>query len=219
MSLLKSIKQYMKTGHIKENYSATIPIKDDSVYIELKDVNKTYKTYIELHKENDRISRIKRKYDDISNRILITAFIQLVIATIIVFFDIVFFDISLLIKVSCSIGSLLLFIISFIFLCKSNSIYYIYDDIHGIANLTSLLKVMNTIDTDEKIGLSIKNKSYGDIIVFKYFDKDNKELQKKAVELDKIHYCLNSPNKIIGWYDKETHKYMLKYWTTYNGDF
>ena len=45
MSLLKSIKQYMKTGNIKENYTATIPIKDDSVSIELKDVNKTYKTY------------------------------------------------------------------------------------------------------------------------------------------------------------------------------
>lgn len=214
MSLLKSIKQYMKTSNIKENYIATIPIKDDSVSIELKDVNKTYKTYIELNEENDRISRIKRKYDDISYRILITAFILLTIATIIVFFDI-----SLLIKVSCSIGSLLLFIISFIFLCKSDSICYIYDYIYGIGNLTRLLKVMNTIDTDEKIGFSIKNKSYGDIIVFKYFDKDNKEHQKTAIELDKIHYCLNSPNKIIGWYDKEKHKYMLEYWTTYNGDF
>lgn len=214
MSLLKSIKQYMKTGNIKENYTATIPIKDDSVSIELKDVNKTYKTYIELNEENDRISRIRRKYNDISYRILITAFILLAIAAIIVFFDI-----SLLIKVSCSIGSLLLFIISFIFLCKSDSICYIYDYICGIGNLTILLKVMNTIDTDEKIGFSIKNKSYGDIIVFKYFDKDNKEHQKTAIELDKIHYCLNSPNKIIGWYDKEKHKYMLEYWTTYNGDF
>lgn len=214
MSLLKSIKQYMKTGNIKENYTATIPIKDDSVSIELKDVNTTYKTYIELNEENDRISRIKRKYDDISYRILITAFILLIIATIIVFFDI-----SLLIKVSCSIGSLLLFIISFIFWYKKDSICYICDDIYGIENLTSLLKVMNTIDTDEKIGLSIKNKSYGDIIVFKYFNKDNKELQKTAIELDKIHYCLNSPNKIIGWYDKEKHEYMLEYWTTYNGDF
>lgn len=63
MSLLKSIKQYMKTSNIKENYTATIPIKDDSVSIELKDVNKTYNTYIELNEENDRISRIKRKYD------------------------------------------------------------------------------------------------------------------------------------------------------------
>lgn len=27
MSLLKLIKQYMKTGNIKENYTATIPIK------------------------------------------------------------------------------------------------------------------------------------------------------------------------------------------------
>lgn len=214
MSLLKSIKQYMKTGNIKENYTATIPIKDDSVSMELKDVNKTYKTYIELNEENDRISRIKRKYDDISYRILITAFILLTIAAIIVFFDI-----NLLIKVSCSIGSLLLFIISFIFWCKKDSICYICDDIYGIENLTSLLKVMNTIDTDEKIGLSIKNKSYGDIIVFKYFDKDNKELQKTAIELDKLHYCLNSPNKIIGWYDKEKHEYMLEYWTTYNGDF
>lgn len=214
MSLLKSIKQYMKTGNIKENYTAIIPIKDDSVSIELKDVNKTYKTYIELNEENDRISRIKRKYDDISYRILITAFILLTIAAIIVFFDI-----NLLIKVSCSIGSLLLFIISFIFWCKKDSICYICDDIYGIENLTSLLKVMNTIDTDEKIGLSIKNKSYGDIIVFKYFDKDNKELQKTAIELDKLHYCLNSPNKIIGWYDKEKHEYMLEYWTTYNGDF
>ena len=214
MSLSKSIKQYIKTGNIKENYTATIPIKDDSVSIELKDVNKTYKTYIELHEENDRISRIKRKYDDISYRILITAFILLAIAAIIVFFDI-----SLLIKVSCSIGSLLLFIISFIFLRKNDSICYIYDDIHGIENLTSLLKVMNTIDTDEEIGLSIKNKSYGDIIVFKYFDKDNKELQKTAIELDKIHYCLNSPNKIIGWYDEEKNKYMIEYYTTYNGDF
>lgn len=214
MSLLKSIKQYMKTGNIKENYTATIPIKDDSVSIELNNVNKIYKTYIELNEENDRISRIKRKYDDISYRILITAFILLAIAAIIVFFDI-----SLLIKVSCSIGSLLLFIISFIFLCKSDSICYIYDYICGIGNLTILLKVMNTIDTDEKIGFSIKNKSYGDIIVFKYFDKDNKEHQKTAIELDKIHYCLNSPNKIIGWYDKEKHKYMLEYWTTYNGDF
>lgn len=214
MSLLKSIKQYMKTSNIKENYTATIPIKDDSVSIELKDVNKTYKTYIELNEENDRISRIKRKYDDISCRILITAFILLTIAAIIVFFDI-----SLLIKVSCSIGSLLLFIISFIFWCKKDSICYICDDIYGIENLTSLLKVMNTIDTDEKIGLSIKNKSYGDIIVFKYFNKDNKELQKTAIELDKLHYCLNSPNKIIGWYDKEKHEYMLEYWTTYNGDF
>lgn len=214
MSLLKSIKQYMKTGNIKENYTATIPIKDDSVSIELKDVNKTYKTYIELNEENDRISRIKRKYDDISYRILITAFILLTIAAIIVFFDI-----NLLIKVSCSIGSLLLFIISFIFWCKKDSICYICDDIYGIENQTSLLKVMNTIDTDEKIGLSIKNKSYGDIIVFKYFDKDNKELQKTAIELDKLHYCLNSPNKIIGWYDKEKHEYMLEYWTTYNGDF
>lgn len=214
MSLLKSIKQYMKNGNIKENYTATIPIKDDSVSIELKDVNKTYKTYIELNEENDRISRIKRKYDDISYRILITAFILLTIVTIIVFFDI-----SLLIKVSCSIGSLLLFIISFIFWCKKDSICYICDDIYGIENLTSLLKVMNTIDTDEKIGLSIKNKSYGDIIVFKYFNKDNKELQKTAIELDKLHYCLNSPNKIIGWYDKEKHEYMLEYWTTYNGDF
>lgn len=214
MSLLKSIKQYMKTGNIKENYTATIPIKDDSVSIELKDVNKTYNTYIELNEENDRISRIKRKYDDISYRILITAFILLTIAAIIVFFDI-----SLLIKVSCSIGSLLLFIISFIFWYKKDSICYICDDIYGIENLTSLLKVMNTIDTDEKIGLSIKNKSYGDIIVFKYFDKDNKELQKTAIELDKLHYYLNSPNKIIGWYDKEKHKYMLEYWTTYNGDF
>ncbi|RGM75514.1 hypothetical protein [Agathobacter rectalis] len=214
MSLLKSIKQYMKTGNIKENYTATIPIKDDSVSIELKDVNKTYKTYIELNEENDRISRIRRKYNDISYLILITAFILLAIAAIIVFFDI-----SLLIKVSCSIGSLLLFIISFIFLCKSDSICYIYNYICGIGNLTILLKVMNTIDTDEKIGFSIKNKSYGDIIVFKYFDKDNKEHQKTAIELDKIHYCLNSPNKIIGWYDKEKHKYMLEYWTTYNGDF
>lgn len=214
MSLLKSIKQYMKTGNIKENYTAIIPIKDDSVSIELKDVNKTYKTYIELNEENDRISRIKRKYDDISYPILITAFILLTIATIIVFFDI-----SLLIKVSCSIGSLLLFIPSFIFWYKTDSICYICDDIYGIENLTSLLKVMNTIDTDEKIGLSIKNKSYGDIIVFKYFDKDNKELQKTAIELDKLHYCLNSPNKIIGWYDKEKHEYMLEYWTTYNGDF
>lgn len=214
MSLLKSIKQYMKTGNIKENYTATIPIKDDSVSIELNNVNKIYKTYIELNEENDRISRIKRKYDDISYRILITAFILLAIAAIIVFFDI-----SLLIKVSCSIGSLLLFIISFIFSCKSDSICYIYDYICGIGNLTILLKVMNTIDTDEKIGFSIKNKSYGDIIVFKYFDKDNKEHQKTAIELDKIHYCLNSPNKIIGWYDKEKHKYMLEYWTTYNGDF
>lgn len=214
MSLLKSIKQYMKTSNIKENYTATIPIKDDSVSIELKDVNKTYKTYIELNEENDRISRIKRKYDDISCRILITAFILLTIAAIIVFFDI-----SLLIKVSCSIGSLLLFIISFIFWCKKDSICYICDDIYGIENLTSLLKVMNTIDTHEKIGLSIKNKSYGDIIVFKYFNKDNKELQKTAIELDKLHYCLNSPNKIIGWYDKEKHEYMLEYWTTYNGDF
>lgn len=214
MSLLKSIKQYMKTSNIKENYTATIPIKDDSVSIELKDVNKTYKTYIELNEENDRISRIRRKYNDISYLILITAFILLAIAAIIVFFDI-----SLLIKVSCSIGSLLLFIISFIFLCKSDSICYIYDYICGIGNLTILLKVMNTIDTDEKIGFSIKNKSYGDIIVFKYFDKDNKEHQKTAIELDKIHYCLNSPNKIIGWYDKEKHKYMLEYWTTYNGDF
>lgn len=214
MSLLKSIKQYMKTGNIKENYTATIPIKDDSVSIELKDVNKTYKTYIELHEENDRISRMKRKYDDISYLILITACILFAIATIIVFFDI-----SLLIKVSCSIGGLLLFIISFIFLRKSDSICYISDDIHGIANLTSLLMVMNTIDADEKIGLSIENKSYGDIIVFKYFDKNNKELQKTAIELDKIHYCLNSPNKIIGWYDKEKHEYMLEYWTTYNGDF
>lgn len=214
MSLLKSIKQYMKTGNIKENYTAIIHIKDDSVSIELKDVNKTYKTYIELNEENDRISRIKRKYDDISYLILITAFILLTIATIIVFFDI-----SLLIKVSCSIGSLLLFIPSFIFWYKTDSICYICDDIYGIENLTSLLKVMNTIDTDEKIGLSIKNKSYGDIIVFKYFDKDNKELQKTAIELDKLHYCLNSPNKIIGWYDKEKHEYMLEYWTTYNGDF
>lgn len=214
MSLLKSIKQYMKTGNIKENYTATIPIKDDSVSIELKDVNKTYKTYIELNEENDRISRIKRKYDDISYRILITAFILLTIAAIIVFFDI-----NLLIKVSCSIGSLLLFIISFIFLCKSDSICYIYNYIYGIGNLTRLLKVMNTIDTDNKIGFSIKNKSYGDSIVFKYFDKDNKELQKTAIELDKLHYCLNSPNKIIGWYDKEKHEYMLEYWTTYNGDF
>lgn len=214
MSLLKSIKQYMKTGNIKENYTAIIPIKDDSVSIELKDVNKTYKTYIELNEENDRISRIKRKYDDISYLILITAFILLTIATIIVFFDI-----SLLIKVSCSIGSLLLFIPSFIFWYKTDSICYICDDIYGIENLTSLLKVMNTIDTDEKIGLSIKNNSYGDIIVFKYFDKDNKELQKTAIELDKLHYCLNSPNKIIGWYDKEKHEYMLEYWTTYNGDF
>lgn len=214
MSLLKSIKQYMKTGNIKENYTAIIPIKDDSVSIELKDVNKTYKTYIELNEENDRISRIKRKYDDISYLILITAFILLTIATIIVFFDI-----SLLIKVSCSIGSLLLFIPSFIFWYKTDSICYICDDIYGIENLTSLLKVMNTIDTDEKIGISIKNKSYGDIIVFKYFDKDNKELQKTAIELDKLHYCLNSPNKIIGWYDKEKHEYMLEYWTTYNGDF
>lgn len=214
MSLLKSIKQYMKTGNIKENYTATIPIKDDSVSIELKDVNKTYKTYIELNEENDRISRIKRKYDDISYRILITAFILLTIAAIIVFFDI-----NLLIKVSCSIGSLLLFIISFIFWCKKDSICYICDDIYGIENLTSLLKVMNTIDTDEKIGLSIKNKSYGDIIVFKYFDKDNKELQKTAIELDKLHYWLNFPNKIIGWYDKEKHEYMLEYWTTYNGEF
>lgn len=214
MSLLKSIKQYMKTGNIKENYTAIIPIKDDSVSIELKDVNKTYKTYIELNEENDRISRIKRKYDDISYLILITAFILLTIATIIVFFDI-----SLLIKVSCSIGSLLLFIPSFIFWYKTDSICYICDDIYGIENLTSLLKVMNTIDTDEKIGLSIKNNSYGDIIVFKYFDKDNKELQKTAIELDKLHYCLNSPNKITGWYDKEKHEYMLEYWTTYNGDF
>lgn len=214
MSLLKSIKQYIKTGNIKENYTTTIPIKDDSVSIELNNVNKIYKTYIELNEENNRISRIKRKYDDISYRILITAFILLSIAAIIVFFDI-----SLLIKVSCSIGSLLLFIISFIFLCKSDSICYIYDYIYGIGNLTILLKVMNTIDTDEKIGFSIKNKSYGDIIVFKYFDKDNKEHQKTAIELDKIHYCLNSPNKIIGWYDKEKHKYMLEYWTTYNGDF
>lgn len=198
MSLLKSIKQYMKTGNIKENYTATIPIKDDSVSIELKDVNKTYNTYIELNEENDRISRIKRKYDDISYRILITAFILLTIAAIIVFFDI-----SLLIKVSCSIGSLLLFIIFFIFWYKKDSICYICDDIYGIENLTSLLKVMNTIDTDEKIGFSIKNKSYGDIIVFKYFDKDNKELQKTAIELDKLHYYLNSPNKIIGWYDNE----------------
>lgn len=214
MSLLKSIKQYMKTSNIKENYTATIPIKDDSVSIELKDVNKTYKTYIELNEENDRISRIKRKYDDISYRILITAFILLTIAAIIVFFDI-----SLLIKVSCSIGSLLLFIISFIFWCKKDSICYICDDIYGIENLTSLLKVMNTIDTDEKIGLSIKNKSYGDIIVFKYLDKDNKELQKTAIELDKIHYCLNSPNKIIGWYDEENYKYMIEYYTTYNEEF
>ena len=214
MSLLKSIKQYMKTGNIKENYTATIPIKDDSVSIELNNVNKIYKTYIELNEENSRISRIRRKYNDISYLILITAFILLAIAAIIVFFDI-----SLLIKVSCSIGSLLLFIISFIFLCKSGSICYIYDYIYGIGNLTILLKVMNTIDTDEKIGFSIKNKSYGDIIVFKYFDKDNKEHQKTAIELDKIHYCLNSPNKIIGWYDKEKHKYMLEYWTTYNGDF
>lgn len=214
MSLLKSIKQYMKTGNIKENYTATIPIKDDSVSIELNNVNKIYKTYIELNEENSRISRIRRKYNDISYLILITAFILLAIAAIIVFFDI-----SLLIKVSCSIGSLLLFIISFIFLCKSDSICYIYDYIYGIGNLTILLKVMNTIDTDEKIGFSIKNKSYGDIIVFKYFDKDNKEHQKTAIELDKIHYCLNSPNKIIGWYDKEKHKYMLEYWTTYNGDF
>ena len=214
MSLLKLIKQYMKTGNVKENYTATIPIKDDSVSIELKDVNKTYKTYIELHEENDRISRMKKKYDDIFYRILITAFILLVIATIIVFFDI-----SLLIKVSCSIGGLLLFIISFIFLRKNDSICYISDDIYGIKNLTSLLKVMNTIDTDEKISLSIKNKSYGDIIVFKYFDKNNKELQKTAIELDKIHYCLNSPNKIIGWYDKEKHEYILEYWTTYNADF
>lgn len=214
MSLLKSIKQYIKTGNIKENYTTTIPIKDDSVSIELNNVNKIYKTYIELNEENNRISRIKRKYDDISYRILITAFILLSIAAIIVFFDI-----SLLIKVSCSIGSLLLFIISFIFLCKSDSICYIDDYIYGIGNLTILLKVMNTIDTDEKIGFSIKNKSYGDIIVFKYFDKDNKEHQKTAIELDKIHYCLNSPNKIIGWYDKEKHKYMLEYWTTYNGDF
>ena len=214
MSLLESIKQYMKTGNIKENYTATIPIQDDSVSIELKDVNKTYKTYIELHEENDRISRIKRKYDDISYLILITACILFAIATIIVFFDI-----SLLIKVSCSIGSLLLFIIVYIFWRKNDSICYIRDDIYGIQNLTSLLMVMNTIDTDEKIGLSIENKSYGDIIVFKYFDKDNKELQKTAIELDKIHYCLNSPNKIIGWYDKEKHEYMLEYWITYNGDF
>lgn len=71
----------------------------------------------------------------------------------------------------------------------------------------------------KKISLSIKNKSYGDIIVFKYFDKDNKELQKTAIELDKIHYCSNSPNKIIGWYDKEKHEYILEYWTTYNADF
>lgn len=214
MSLLKSIKQYMKTSNIKENYTATIPIKDDSVSIELKDVNKTYNTYIELNEENDRISRIKRKYDDISYRIFITAFILLTIATIIVFFDI-----SLLIKVSCSIGSLLLFIISFIFWYKKDSICYICDDIYGIENLTSLLKVMNTIDTDEKIGLSIKNKSYGDIIVFKYFDKDNKELQKTAIELDKLHYYLNSPNKIIGWYDEENYKYMIEYYTTYNEEF
>lgn len=214
MSLLKSIKQYMKTDNIKENYTATIPIKDDSISIELKDVNKAYKTYIELNEENDRISRIKRKYDDISYQILITAFILLTIAAIIVFFDI-----SLLIKASCSIGSLLLFIIFFIFWCKNDSICYICDDIYGIENLTSLLKVMNTIDTDEKIDLSIKNKSYGDIIVFKYFDKDNKELQKTAIELDKIHYCLNSPNKIIGWYDEEKNEYMIEYYTTYNRDF
>ena len=214
MSLSKSIKQYIKTGNIKENYTATIPIKDDSVSIELKDVNKTYKTYIELHEENDRISRIKRKYDDISCRILITAFILLAIAAIIVFFDI-----SLLIKVSCSIGGLLLFIIFYIFLCKNDSTCYIDDDIYGIESLTSLLKVMNTINTDGKIGLSIKNKSYGDIIVFKYFDKDNKELQKATIELDKIHYCLNSPNKIIGWYDEEKNEYMIEYYTTYNGDF
>lgn len=214
MSLLKSIKQYMKTGNIKENYTATIPIKDDSVSIELNNVNKIYKTYIELNEENSRISRIRRKYNDISYLILITAFILLAIAAIIVFFDI-----SLLIKVSCSIGSLLLFIISFIFLRKSDSICYIYDYIYGIGNLTILLKVMNTIDTDEKIGFSIKNKSYGDIIVFKYFDKDNKEHQKTAIELDKIHYCLNSPNKIIGWYDEEKNKYMIEYYTTYNEDF
>ena len=214
MSLLKSIKLYMKTGNIKENYTATIPIKDDSVSIELNNVNKIYKTYIELNEENSRISRIRRKYNDISYLILITAFILLAIAAIIVFFDI-----SLLIKVSCSIGSLLLFIISFIFLCKSDSICYIYDYIYGIGNLTILLKVMNTIDTDEKIGFSIKNKSYGDIIVFKYFDKDNKEHQKTAIELDKIHYCLNSPNKIIGWYDEEKNKYMIEYYTAYNEDF
>lgn len=214
MHLLKLIKQYTQTNNIEDNYTAVIPIKDDSVSIELKDVNKTYKTYVELNEDNDRISRIKRKYDNISYRISITAFILLTIAAIIVFFDI-----SLLIKVSCSIGSLLLFIIVFIFWRKNDYICYICDDIYGIENLTSLLKVMNTIDTDEKISLSIKNKSYGDIIVFKYFDKNNKELQKTAIELDKIHYCSNSPNKIIGWYDKEKHEYMLEYWTTYNADF
>lgn len=214
MSLLKSIKQYMKTGNIKENYTTTIPIKDDNISVELKDVDKAYKAYIKIDEENNKRNKIINKYFDISWLSVIAAFILLTIAAIIVFFDI-----SLLIKVSCSIGSLLLFIISFIFWRKIDSICYICDDIYGIENLTSLLKAMNTIDTDEQIGLSIKNKSYGDIIVFKYFDKDNKELQKTDIELDKLHYCLNSPNKIIGWYDEEKHKYMLEYWTTYNGDF
>ena len=47
MSLLKLIKQYMQANNIEENYTSAIPIEDNSISIELKDVNKVYKTYSE----------------------------------------------------------------------------------------------------------------------------------------------------------------------------
>lgn len=47
MSLLKLIKQYMQANNIEENYTSAIPIEDNSISIELKDVNKAYKMYSE----------------------------------------------------------------------------------------------------------------------------------------------------------------------------
>lgn len=214
MSLLKSIKQYMKTGNIKENYTTTIPIKDDNISVELKDVDKAYKAYIKIDEENNKRNKIINKYFDISWLSVIAAFILLGISLITMLLVQ-----NYIIRCIAGVGIIIVFImfvLYFVFAFKAENVECIKT--FNINSLTKLLKLINIIDTNEKIGFKIED-TYGDFGAFKYFNKNNKEFTKTYIPFDKVHYCLNSPNKILGWFDEENYKYMIEYYTTYNEEF